>query len=331
MRGTHPSGRTRRRRGRAVGFTLIELLVVIAIIGVLVALLLPAVQAAREAARRTQCVNNFKQIALGMHNYEGIHGAFPPGRVRSRVNGLGLVYSCFAQALPQIEQKPVYDAINFNLNADRGVGGPENDTARRMRISQFLCPTDTSSIFDTPEQSPTNYQMSVGSRHSVLNNNGIFFENSSVTFAEVRDGTSQTALLSELARSSSLTSNYVIDMPGLLIVSYEATCRPNGPPVPRARGNRWIYAAPNHTMYSHHRPPNHPDADCRGGIPFGDANNTFWDLLSLDTAARSLHPGGVNVAFADGSVRFVKNQVAVGVWQALGSRDGGEVVSAESY
>jgi prepilin-type processing-associated H-X9-DG protein len=80
-------------------------------------------------------------------------------------------------------------------------------------------------------------------------------------------------------------------------------------------------------MYSHHRPPNHPDADCRGGNPFGDADNAAWDRLSLDTAARSLHPGGVNVAMADGSVRFVKNTVSVTTWRALGTRNGAEIVS----
>lgn len=312
------------------GFTLIELLVVIAIIGVLIALLLPAVQQAREASRRIHCTNNFKQITLAMHHYESTHGVFPPGRVRSRVNGLGLVYGCFAQVLPQLEQRAVHDAINFQLNADRGIGGVENDTARRMRISQFLCPSDTSSIFDAPEQSPTNYQMSVGSRHSVIDNNGMLYENSRVTFAQVTDGTSQTALLSELARSSALVTNNVIDVPAQAILSYEATCRPNGPAVPRARGNRWIYGAPNHTMYSHHRAPNDPQADCRGGNPFGDATNAAWDLLSLDTSARSLHTSGVNIALADGSVRFVKNSIAVLVWQALGTRAGGEVISSDA-
>lgn len=316
---------------RSRGFTLIELLAVIAIIAVLIALLLPAVQAAREAARRIQCVNHLKQLALAMHHYHSAHNAFPPGRVRSRVNGLGQVYSAFAQILPDIEQRAAYDAINFSLNADRGIGGPENDTARRTRIAQFLCPSDTSSLFDAPEQAPTNYQMSVGNRHSVIDNNGTLYENSRIGLAEIIDGSSQTALISELARSSTLVANRVIEIASQRIMSYEATCRPNGPAVARARGNRWIYGAPNHTMYSHHRPPNHPDPDCRGGNPFGDATNAAWDLLSLDTSARSLHPGGVNVAMSDGSVRFVKNTIALAVWQYLGSRDGGEAISAESY
>ncbi|WP_165227216.1 DUF1559 domain-containing protein [Aquisphaera insulae] len=318
-------------RRTARGFTLIELLVVIAIIGVLVALLLPAVQAAREAARRVQCINNFKQIVLGMHTYQETHATFPPGRVRSRVEGLGLVYSCFAQILPQIEQIACYNSINFSLNADRGIGGPQNDTARRVRISQFLCPSDTSSQFDTPEQSPTNYQMCVGSRHSVIDNNGILYENSRIGFASIPDGASQTVMLSELARSSTLTTNHIIETVNQVILSYEVTCRSNGPAVPRARGNRWIYGAPNHTMYSHHRTPNHTEPDCRGGNPFGDATNAAWDRLSLDTAARSLHPGGVNIALADGSVRFVMNSVSLAAWQALGTRNGGEVISSDAY
>ncbi len=314
------------------GFTLIELLVVIAIIGVLVALILPAVQAASEAARRAQCTNNLKQLGLAFQNYHGVHNALPPGRVRSRVDGRGLVFSAFAQILPQIEQTSCYYSINFDLNADRGLyGGPENATARAFRIYQFLCPSDTASDADTPDQAPTNYQMNAGAKHPVAENNGLLYENSSVRIGDILDGTSQTALLSELSRSPSQRANDTIEVPAQRIISYDATCAPNGPATPSARGNRWIYGAPNHTMYSHHRPPNDNRPDCRGGIPFGNVNNSFWDLLSLDSAARSLHSGGVNVAFADGSVRFVKDSISTGVWRPLGTRDGNEIVPGDAY
>jgi prepilin-type processing-associated H-X9-DG protein len=163
----------------------------------------------------------------------------------------------------------------------------------------------------------------------VANNNGLLFENSAVRLAHITDGTSQTALLSELSRSSMVRANDVIEVPGRLIVSYEATCRPAGPAVPSARGNRWIYGAPNHTMYSHHRVPNDLLPDCRGGVPFGDRTNAEWDRLSLDTAARSLHPGGVNVLLCDGSVRFAKDTISIEIWRPLGTRSGGEVIGSD--
>ncbi len=312
-------------------FTLIELLVVIAIIGVLVSLLLPAVQAAREAARRAQCTNHLKQIGLALHNYHSSHDTMPPGRIRSRVDRLGLVYSVFAQILPQLDQGPVYNSINFNLNADRGTGLHENDTARRTRIAVYLCPSDSEAPnSDTDAQSPINYQMNVGTLHPVARNTGLFFENSRVRVGDIRDGTSMTAAMSELSRAEGFRTNNVIEIINTPLVSYEATCTPNGPAVPRARGNRWIYAAPNHTMYSHHRVPNDFNPDCRTGNPFGDGTNAQWDLLAIDGAARSFHPGGVNVLFADGSVRGIKDSISVNVWRAIGTRSGGEAVSADS-
>ena len=128
---------------RRSGFTLIELLVVIAIIAVLISLLLPAVQAAREAARRAQCLNNLKQIGLAIHNYHDVIGAFPPGylsRLGPDGDNTGPGWGWAAMILPQIEQGPIFNAINFGL----AIESPANQTARLTKIATFICPTDSS-------------------------------------------------------------------------------------------------------------------------------------------------------------------------------------------
>lgn len=198
-------------------FTLIELLVVIAIIGVLVALLLPAVQQAREAARRTTCRNNLKQLGLAMHNYHDNYGTFPPGRIvyisptddftasanGNATSGNGNCFSGFAQMLPHLDQGVIYNQINFN-------SGPDTTANNNIAIIQppvFLCPTDTG--FKALAQGAgftgvTNYVMSTGNTFPVSPKNpggkpvtGIFYENSRVRIGDISDGTSQTVCLSE--------------------------------------------------------------------------------------------------------------------------------------
>src|SRR5262245_49752380 len=225
------------RRIRRRGFTLIELLVVIAIIAVLVSLLLPAVQQAREAARRSQCRNNLKQLGLAMHNYESSFNAFPPGRVvhvspaddgsqaamGNATTGLGDCFSAFAQMLPQLDQSPIYDQINFNMGPDTSA----NDSVVGVQPPVFVCPTETGVTSLTQDSifvGVTTYVMNTGTTFSVSPRNpsgkpvtGIFFENSRVRISDVSDGTSNTVCLSEQVLSD------VSDPSGTGIVNASST------------------------------------------------------------------------------------------------------------
>ncbi len=342
----------------ARGFTLIELLVVIAIIAVLIALLLPAVQSAREAARRAQCSNNLKQIGLGLHNYLSAHNVFPPGRINSHIAGQGNAWGGYAQMLPQLELSVVFNAFNFNLSPD---GDLANTTGAAIFVASFLCPSDPS-----PPQAAQagygmhNYLLSVGSLYPVTQNalngsgqplgvrpNGVFSENSATRLGAITDGLSNTAAISESIRSMPgvgfaadrlngfvITGNNTTSGPPITTdAEYQALCVAAVPPpgFQVTRGSKWHYGAPGHSMYNHRRGPNDPQVDCRGGLPHSDKSDPFWDQLSLNVTARSKHPGGVQSLFADGHVQFIKNSIGLPVWQALGSINGGEVVSSDSY
>ncbi len=189
------------RRHRYQGFTLIELLVVIAIIAILVAMLLPAVQQAREAARRTQCKNNLMQLSVAMHNYQMAHDCFPPGSVnptgpiKSTADGYHM--SWVVSLLPFMEQNNVYKALDQN----RSVYDPSNDSVRSIRISWLHCPTDWApqTVNET-----TNY---VGIYNDAekpidVDGNGILYLNSSTRYEQITDGSSHTILLSEKLRAA---------------------------------------------------------------------------------------------------------------------------------
>jgi prepilin-type N-terminal cleavage/methylation domain-containing protein/prepilin-type processing-associated H-X9-DG protein len=317
-------------------FTLIELLVVIAIISVLISLLLPAVQAAREAARRTQCINNLKQIGIALHNYHDTVGSFPPGylSVRDPVtfdnDGPGWGWAAFL--LNQMEQSPVYNSINFVLNIEV----PANQTARMTTLGSFFCPTDawrqdTFTVVDSSTTGTTagapicdvassNYVGSVGSGDpSSLypyiidsdngppgrdNGNGLFFRNHSVKIAQITDGTSQTFAVGERSQNLSratwtgAVTNAAVP---LVALQAEAGLDPEG-------GGALVLS---HTGEGHG--PNSPS-----GLAHGDQ---YW----------SLHPGGANFLFTDGSVRFVKELVGFTIFQALATRQGGEILSADAF
>jgi len=349
------------RSGRANrAFTLIELLVVIAIIAVLIALLLPAVQSAREAARRIQCVNNLKQIGLALHNYLSAVGVFPPGRFNTHIAHHGNCWGTYAQLLPQLDQSAIFNAFNFNLPPDTDTLAVSNSTGFLTFLNTLICPSDSDAVLITlggVQFATHNYNLNTGSTYSVVQNpvaplvgtpNGPFYENSRTTPASFPDGLSNTVAVTETVRSAP-SSTYANDPLGVFLVTGNNST--TGPPISSdadyqtlclslpstttqfqaTRGVRWHYGAPGHSLYNHLRPPNSRLPDCRGGLPHSTRADPLWSWLSLNIAARSKHPGGVNSLLADGHVQFVKDSIDVSVWQALGSRNGGEVVSADAF
>jgi prepilin-type N-terminal cleavage/methylation domain-containing protein/prepilin-type processing-associated H-X9-DG protein len=326
---------------RRAGFTLIELLVVIAIIGVLIALLLPAVQSAREAARRAQCVNNLKQMGLALHSYHDVHQRFPMSRAITIVGGavnIGQAFSAHSQVLPYLEQTPLYQSINFNMGwADRG-----NSTARGTSVSVFLCPSDANALVP-PGLAATNYRANEGSTFlfgfgassdpsgvnaSQAPPNGMFFANESRGVVDARDGSSNTAMFSEHIKGdfsqSVATDRADTFLPGVYPATLDdavRTCRDmNWRDLSRQGtsdvGAPWIYGYHSTSQYYHVSGPN--------------TRSCMFPPLRIMTTANSDHPGGVNVLMGDGAVRFVKDSVNLATWRSMGSRNLGEVISADS-
>jgi prepilin-type processing-associated H-X9-DG protein len=319
---------------RRSGFTLIALLVVIAIISVLIALLLPAVQSAREAARRIQCVNNLKQIGLALHNYQESRGVLPGADMVWNNPNPNLIteLSALSNILPYLEQTNVYNQINFVFSYQ----DPTNSTAAMTVINGFICPSDL------PDPIPslggqTNYMANMGSGivwQEALNQNaslpwpnGVFYGDSATTFAAITDGLSNTAFYSErvLADGNNSIVSPIADVffsPLFPTTPDQATQMCLAVDIwnlnnqfPLFMGAPWLNGQ---HIYLHVTPP---DSRSCG----------FFAALRAVMPPSSHHLGGVNVSFGDGSVKFVKDSVNVQTWRALGTRNGGEVISADSY
>ncbi|WP_435017933.1 DUF1559 domain-containing protein [Tundrisphaera sp. TA3] len=344
------------RPRRLRGFTLIELLVVIAIIAVLIALLLPAVQAAREAARRAQCTNNLKQLGIALHNYHDTMGRLPYGAIVAQpgnfwyptgAQGEHYRYSTLAMLAPFLEQTPIFGAMNFSypVYMSDSTISPPNVTAFSMRVNLFLCPSDAAKTVQAGF-GPANYMANAGNGlpgGSALHDspNGCFFYNSGVTFAAISDGLSQTVAIGEsiLGRESgpfsvpagtpvnpqeimaqqSAVAITTVPPANLTLAECQAAAAGTSGYYNAQRGGAWVQGDFRHALYTHYLTPNSKTYDCLRGSDYG------WK------AARSRHPGGVNSLLCDGSVRFTKDTVNLATWQALGTRAGGEIVSADAY
>lgn len=327
-------------------FTLVELLVVIAIIGILIALLLPAVQAAREAARRSSCTNNLKQVALAMHNYHDVYKCFPrfayqtvdpanPPNLKSHWRG----YSIHAMLLPYIEQSNLYtivDQVGIKAARDWYDGNATLTAARRTKIATFRCPSDT----DFPGSSETgncNYVFSFGSHFDWGSGaqNGWVMRGRETSFSDMRDGASNTIMAAEIRIGD---NNNAVYRPGDVVRAqpfsgssrlfptqadmdaYGQQCLGGISNHHSHSGRDWIAPMPTQTVFNTVAPPNWRFPTCQecSGCGWMDSNGAF--------PARSWHPGGVLHALGDGSVRFVSETINFQTYQYLGGRDEGQAV-----
>ena len=343
------------------GFTLIELLVVIAIIAVLIALLLPAVQAAREAARRAQCTNNLKQLGLASHNYISVNDVLPAQCMPDGVDGLdNWGFSWYSALLPQLEQQPIFNSINYSVSPWNGA----NSTAYNTQLGLWVCPSESQTQRLT-SMYIANYVGNYGGPAVIQPYSGLIIPTvdlevtyltrlSPVRLASITDGTSNTAMFSERllglplgttvgpggnnAKRAIFTGTVSITPAASTVngaaqaLSFVNGCKSitatSYDPNAQTIGEYSFVGYPLHlglTSYNHVVGPNTPSCENPG--------EASWITIPPFSAssATSNHSGGVNVGMSDGSVRFIKDSVNLQAWWALGSRANGEVISSDAF
>jgi len=328
---------------------LVELLVVIAVIGVLIALLLPAVQAAREAARRSSCRNNLKQIGLALHNYLSPNGSFPPsfclrpGTVLSGNNGS---WSIHGRLLPYLEQASAYDRVRLDIawDAQLASGIPQ------LRIPTYVCPSDPNDTVRTKDGVPYIYPQTYGFNFGTWlvhdpatgrGGDGAFHVNSRTRPADIRDGLSNTLAAAEVKAFTPYVRNTPDPGPEVPISRMEIAGLASGGQFklgPATNDNtghsEWCDGRVHHsgitTVFTPNTNVQYVHSDGRTyDIDFNsiqEGRSTTQPTYAAVTS-RSYHPGVVNACLMDGSVRSISETVDPGIWRALGTRQGGEVVN----
>ena len=286
---------------RRAAFTLIELLVVIAIIAALVALLLPAVQQARESARRTQCRSHLKQFGIALHSYEGTRRVFPPGYLKKPdpTHGNAMGFGWQAMLLPELEQQNLYKLINFNLP----IYDPANLAARETHLPIFLCPSDSVSAGNFVEMDTERYAMGcyvasfgIGDMDADPDDRrGMFSRNSAIGSAHITDGLSNTLAVGERVNGPFTGAAHGIH------VEYETT---------------WAGAVRQFDEIT----DEHPHMVMfQTGHPINDANSDDRDISAP-------HHGGAHFLLADGSVRFITENLDFNLYKLLAQRNDGKVI-----
>lgn len=317
------------------GFTLIELLVVIAIIAILVALLLPAVQQAREAARRSSCKNNLKQIGLALHNYHDTFSVLPPGYIVRNVattamasmetmqNGPGFAWG--TMLLPSLEQAPLYDSMNFNLNAHES---PNIDFADTV-ISAFVCPSDPApSSFSVQDGSSNTYQLATANYVGVIGygnismmpgkpmGKGPFYRNSKTKLRDMTDGTSNCMLVGERSYEHDFVQ-------GTTAIAANSTWFAAIRDVQRPAG---MAAMPMMTEWQGSLVLGHVGQPAMTTPMAMPAMNHTPNSTNHIVNFSSPHQGGIQFLMADGSVHFLSENIAYETYRYLGQINDGQVL-----
>jgi prepilin-type N-terminal cleavage/methylation domain-containing protein/prepilin-type processing-associated H-X9-DG protein len=340
-----------RRSNANDGFSLIELLVVVMIISILAALLLPAVQSARETARRAQCINNLKQIGLGIQSYCALHHVFPPTcPITKHLPDGGFYsagyYSPLARILPQLEQESLFNSINFQEMPTEGYTLQANLTAMTTVVGHFLCPSDDSAR--VPGYGRANYRCSIGPdfRHAAGRLHpdslmGPFTAHRVYGPGEFSDGLSSTVGISErlqgdwtigtshpggdyLQTEADTSSIHSVDEAVSICASL-----PGSAPQESRGGESWFLSGLHYTLYNHAMTPNSKVRACVFDLERNELHQRF--LHDGVMPATSRHPGGVNAMLMDGSVRFLRDGINLATWRALATRSQGEVIDATAF